>query len=314
MNDLINENGLLHFLLEHIKRDNTLLLAIRNECFNIYYRGGNLLKVSRNSNSTCNFFFDRSYNKTGIYLPDLPTTIKKPDDVQAWIMAFPYLKVIMDSYFADHNKPEKEFQQLIARENNFSSISNETEYFITDIEFSDSDLSARFDMLAVKWPASGRKDGNKYQVALIEVKYGDNALAGNAGIVKHLKDFDLFVSDTNRYKLLLDTIRSQFTQLDQLGLLRYNHPAKGTKLKLNIELIPEVVFVFANHNPRSTKLLNILGDPWVKQFTESAKFNLKFFVSSFVGYAFHTHCMYPLTDFLQLLQKQAELGKGRIYY
>ncbi|OHB78940.1 MAG: hypothetical protein A2Z25_21430 [Planctomycetes bacterium RBG_16_55_9] len=62
-----------------------------------------------------------------------------------WIESFPCLKEIMDFYFSEHPKPEREFQQLIARENNDSTISNESEYFISDVEVADSDYVSRFD-------------------------------------------------------------------------------------------------------------------------------------------------------------------------
>jgi hypothetical protein len=39
--------GCLAPLLERVKRDDTLHLAIRNEYINLFYRGGSLLKVSR---------------------------------------------------------------------------------------------------------------------------------------------------------------------------------------------------------------------------------------------------------------------------
>jgi hypothetical protein len=54
---------------------------------------------------------------------------------------------------------------------NLSSISNETEYFISDIELADPSIGARFDMLAVRWLASDRKDGNHCKAVLIEMKY-----------------------------------------------------------------------------------------------------------------------------------------------
>ena len=57
----------------------------------------------------------------------------------------------MDYHFSVKWKLEREFQQLVARENNRSAISNQTEYFITDIELADE--QSRFDMLALKWRA-----------------------------------------------------------------------------------------------------------------------------------------------------------------
>jgi hypothetical protein len=75
---------------------------------------------------------------------------------------------------------------LIARENNNSAISNESEYFVLDIEVNEP--NARFDIMAIRWLAAQRKNGSNCKAALIEMKYGDSALTGSAGLLKHLKD------------------------------------------------------------------------------------------------------------------------------
>lgn len=205
----------------------------------------------------------------------------------------------MDLYFSHRSKPEREFQQLIARENNCSTTSNESEYFISDIEFADSDLGARFDMLAIHWPAKDRKNGNKCRAALIEMKYGDNALGGAAGLHKHLQDIDKFISGVH-YESLLKTMDAQFEQLDSLKLLRFNHCSNNTKVKLDTKAKPEAIFLLANHNPRSPKLKAILTDPEIVAYGQSQLFDLKFFVASFAGYGLHAKCMRSLTEIQQL--------------
>ncbi|MFA5439498.1 hypothetical protein [Dehalococcoides sp.] len=300
MSDLKNETGLLHPLLEWVKQDNTLMLFIRNGYVNIYYRGGNLLRLTHKTNGGYNSFFDPRYNKSQIPLPKLPTTLRNLKDVAAWLAGFPTLKQIMDISFSIHNKPEREFQQLIARENNCSPISGETEYFITDIEFSDSSIGARFDLLAIRWLAAERKNGRNCKAALIEMKYGDNALSGAAGLFKHIQDINVFLSDVNRYKSLLQTMETQFEQLDDLGLLQFEHPTNGFKVTVGSECKPEVIFVLANHNPRSSKLRAILDDSRIKEYEQSMHFDLKFFVANFAGYGFHSACMLPLSGIRQL--------------
>ena len=52
---------------------------------------------------------------------------------------------------------EREFQQLVERENNRSSISGETEYFITDIELADSINGTRFDISSNKMACIWKK-------------------------------------------------------------------------------------------------------------------------------------------------------------
>jgi hypothetical protein len=300
MNDLTQPDGLLNPILVRVKQDQTLMLAIREDNINIYYRGGNLLQLHQN-NGSYRAFFDDQYNKSGHTSLGLPATINSQDDARNWVSAFPAYKTIMDEFFYNHNKPEREFQQLVARENNHSTISNESEYFVSDIEFADASLNARFDMLAIRWSAAHRQNGSQSRAVLIEMKYGDGALGGSAGLLKHLQDIDALIQDAKRYADLLQMMESQFNQLDQLGLIKFNRSTNGTKVKLDANQKPEVVFILANHNPRSTKLKTILSAPEIEGYEKSLHFDLKFFVASFAGYGMHTQCMLPLAEFRKLL-------------
>jgi hypothetical protein len=313
LNDL--KEGLLKPILMQVKQDDTLMLALREDYINIYYRGGNLLRISANDTNdtgrTYRAFFDPEYDKTREHLPDLSgiELLGKPLDAQAWVEAFPALKQAMDFHFSESNKPEREFQQLVARENNRSPISNESEYFVTDIEFADSDIGARFDMLAVRWPASARKDGSNCRATLIEMKYGDNALDGSSGLVKHLRDIESLLKDGARRRSLLGMIAAQFSQLDELDLLRFNRSVNGTKIVLDAAGIPEVVFLLANHNPRSSKLERILKTPEMDKYAQSRLFDLRFFVASFAGYGMHSDCMLTLQEFRTLIGSATGAGK-----
>jgi hypothetical protein len=305
LNDLKSTNGLLHPILEHVRQDDTLMLAMRNQYINIYYRGGNLLKVKEQGNGSYGTFFDRQYNKSGKTIPDLPATIKSQNDARTRVAAFPYLKEIMDLHFSNNSKPEREYQQLVARENNCSTISNQSEYFISDIEFADSGLGVRFDMLAIRWLASQRKHGSKCRVALIEMKYGDGALDGSSGLLKHLQDIDALISNNEKYESLLKTMEWQFNQLDELGMLNFKQCRNGTRVKLVANDKPEVIFVLANHNPRSTKLTSILDKPEVVAYGQTQRFDLRFLVSCFAGYGLHSDCMLTLPQFRKKLKSSS---------
>jgi len=307
MNDLLNQDGLLHPILERLNQDHTLMLSIREDYINIYYRGGNILRVKEQRNGFYSAFFDNEYNKSGEGSPSLPGTIENSNSAKTWIASFQALKEIMDIYFSKNGKPEREFQQLVARENNFSTISNQSEYFVSDIEFADSNLGARFDILALRWLASQRKNTSNCRPALIEMKYGDDALSGNAGMLKHLQDIDALISNSGKYKALLEMMETQFNQLDELGLMTFNRVANWKKIKLDASKKPEVVFVLANHNPRSSKLRTILRDPEIEAYDRSPNFDLRFYVASFAGYALHADCMVTLAQFRKLLRnKNAE--------
>lgn len=301
MDDLKNADGLLHPILERVKRDHTLLLSIRGNYVNIYYRGGNILRVEKSSDRYI-AFFDDQYNKNAESALDLPRHVDSRDDALKWVESFQSLKLMMDFYFSTICKSEREFQQLVVRENNDSPISNESEYFIADIECSDSDLKAKFDMLAIKWLANERKNGSNCKAALVEMKYGDGALDGKSGIMKHIQDMAALIEDKTRYGELLSTMETKFDQLDRLELLRFNHCTNGTKVRLDANAAPDVIFILANHNPRSTKLKKLLLDHAGQIESLSRNFELKFFVSSFAGYGLHSKCLLGLNDFKELLK------------
>lgn len=301
MQDFLQEDGTLHSVLERVKKDHTLMFAIRENYVNIYYRGGDILRITEKTHGSYRAEFNDEYDKCDYGLPDSPSLIKAREDAEKWIISFPYRKTVMDEYFSTHEKTEREFQQLIARENNQSVISNESEYFITDIEFADNELKARFDMTSICWPASRRKTGNNCRAALIEMKYGDAAIKGTSGLIKHLEDMTALISDKDRYSQLLNMMENQFNQLDQLGLLNFNKGTSEAKVKLDPTEKPEVIFMLANHNPRSSKLKDILDDPEMVNYEGSSLFDLRFFVASYSGYGMHVRNMLPLSEFRRLL-------------
>jgi hypothetical protein len=97
-------------------------------------------------------------------------------------------------------------------------------------------------------------------------------------------------------------IKTQFSQLDELKLLNFKHSGNETKININVNDKPEVIFILANHNPRSTKLRSILGDPKIIAYGEQNQlFDLRFFVSKFSGYGLHSDCMLTLAQFQELL-------------
>lgn len=66
-----------------------------------------------------------------------------------------------------------------------------TDYFIVDIEYTNSQFpELRADMLALWWPRTveARKmdSGFKPKLTMIEFKWGDGALKGDAGVVNHV--------------------------------------------------------------------------------------------------------------------------------
>jgi len=299
------EGGMLNPLLERVKDDSTLCLEIREKYINIYYRGGNIMRIRENNGYVA--WFDKKYCSGNIskIIKDLPERLRVESDVRAWVMAFLFLKQIMDFWFNKHQKDEREFQQIILRENNGFSVGNSTDYFIIDIEY-DNHKGARFDLVAVEWESEGAirklKKGYKPKLSFIEVKYGDNALNGNAGILKHIEDFKNYLKSDTDLKMIRDEMITIFAQKRELGLI----PAlKGNKNVLK-EFSDEIDFIFllANHDPASRRLYDILNGIQKEYKDEALGFGLKFCASNFMGYGLYKQNVYSLTDFIERFKNQ----------
>ncbi len=303
--------GWLAALLARVKEDDTLMLALRGDYVNIYYRGGNLLKIAQNSGGNYLATFDAKYNKTGHDLPTFPFSIVSAQDTVELIRHIPALKYTMDSYFSRHRKPEREFQQLVARENNCSPISNETEYFIVDIEIAGALTKARFDMLGVRWLRNERKKQNSLVPVLIEMKYGIEALEGKSGLQEHLDDAHSISIES--WKSLFSDLEKQVNQLADLGLLEFNRSRPDERLELDSAATPELVFLLANYNPASTKLSRFLATLDVPTASAEGKINyeLLFSVASFAGYGLHRACMLSLAEFKALVEKLSAAARPK---
>ena len=277
MTDL-KAGGKLSPLLMRIKEDDTLLLAIRDNYVNIYYRGGSLFKVEvvsgpsvafPDSQSIYRVKFDTNYNKGYPSLPvNFPAHVSDAVQTVALVDAIPGLKFVMDRFFSLHGKSEREFQQLVARENNWSPIANETDYFIVDIEIAGMLANAKYDMLAVRWLSHERSRPRMLVPVLIEMKYGINALVGDLGLEKHLKDAYALKADEMSWGNLVRGLEVQIQQLDELELLKFNRSTRVERLEINKTDKPELIFLLANYNPASKKLVRFLEQ--VDKLSQSA--------------------------------------------
>ena len=62
MGDLVDSDGVLYPILARVKKDHTLMLAIRENFINIYYRGGNILNLKEHNKGFYQASFDDQYN------------------------------------------------------------------------------------------------------------------------------------------------------------------------------------------------------------------------------------------------------------
>jgi len=297
------KDGILKDIISRVKEDDTLDFQIRENEVHIYYRGGKILgmKSARGHYKTS---FDTNYCHKLRYeeqISNLPKTIYSEEDLSQWVDAFPILKQTMDLYFAKTEKTEREFQQLVARENNNTKIANSTDYFILDIEYTSKGQTdkGRFDMVALAWPAiASERKSNNADLAFIEMKYGKDALGGNASITKHIKDMNDFLADKANLNVIQAEMTMVFKQKRELGLIK--------SISHNINEItdisndkPDFILLIAGYTHRSEKLLVQL-----KEAPPMLNANLKIATANFMGYALYHNSIYDLNEFLAKFPNQ----------
>ena len=238
------KEGKLGGLIEMVKNDDELVLQIREDYFNVYYKGGNMLKVS----SENSFQFDYNYFKCEISL-DTQEQRKKRIDKRRSILEslkntrdyktfIDEMKKLMDKYWIWlYNEKHRSLHEKDTQHALCISNTESTDYTIIDLEFQVStrkdctyhyepsslprhpgiyvcEKSPRFDIIAVRNSAR--------RLSVIELKNGLDALVGKSGIGDHAdsfegsigknplaeltftKEMEKVVSDKKRLKLLSD--------------------------------------------------------------------------------------------------------------
>lgn len=239
-----DKEGKLGGLIEMVKNDDELVLQIREDYFNVYYKGGNMLKVS----SENSFQFDYNYFKCEISLDtqeqrkkridkrrSIIDSLKNTRDYKTFIAE---MKKLMDKYWIWlYNEKHRSLHEKDTQHALCISNTESTDYTIIDLEFQVSirkdctyhyepsslprhpgiyvcEKSPRFDIIAVR--------NSDRRLCVIELKNGLDALVGKSGIGDHAdsfegsigknplaeltftKEMEKVVSDKKRLKLLSD--------------------------------------------------------------------------------------------------------------
>ncbi len=298
------ESGLLKELLELVKNDYTLDLQIRANYINIYYRGGNILRVKADKVKRYRFEFDDKYlniNKLKHHHlkpdPNLKVDLDGYRDKGDWLKYFALAKQAMDLYLSTvKQSEERENQQLLVRENNYSTVANATDYFIVDIEYANR-ARGRFDLIAVEWLSdrSARKLHNSYKpkLVIIEMKYGHKAMTGKAGMIKHYNDFKKYFSNPDLAKSFKDEMIELFKQKRRLGLIPcLSENANKNKVEEFADGI-DFAFLLSNTDPDSTILQ--------REIQNLNNKDIKFFLSNFLGYGLFKPRLYEQPEFIKLI-------------
>jgi hypothetical protein len=160
-------------------------------------------------------------------------------DIKQFITAFPTILSEMDSWFAAHPKPERDFQHNLIKQNQQDPI-------VLDIEYAGWTADRRLfrlDMLAL------RKTTGGYQLMIVENKFGTGAIGGKAGLKKHYDDIAEILACQESRDDLIDSVISIAANKTELGLI--NASLSRGDIKGH-----EALFIFAEFNVKSRSIAN----------------------------------------------------------
>ena len=325
MEDL--KTGVLKDILDVVRQDQSLDFQIRNNRVHVYYRGGRILDLRPKSSSGYYACFDENYcvlNKhteedieKKVHLrcmPRLPNHIEAEGDARRYAESIGQLKAIMDAWFLTHPKIERTHQQLVIDQNNKLAASDKTDFFIIDIEYTGH--HSRFDMVAMSWPTDTPEETPR--LAFIEFKVGDNALRSSStktgvdtvkkipGLAKHLEDFTQFITPEN-YTSVKEEMIVVLKQKIELDVLCHNEKLRriGTPDKFS-EKEPQFIFLLANHNPKSTILLDEM-----QKMRDSKAFDLKVALVKYKRYSLLHKTMLKLADAKEEISRRLKCAETR---
>ncbi len=223
--------GELAFFLEKVKNNrDKLSLEIRNGYINIYYKGGNLLKITQKAKGY-SFHFDAKYckHKNNSQNFELLNRINS-NDIESYKAYFKLMIHEMDSWFEEHPKKERDYQHKL--------LVNNPE--IIDIEYQIA-RCMRLDMLLFM----------NEKLYIVENKYGIGAINGNAGLSKHYNDICNVLSNSKLLDEMLNSICCISKAKKALGLIDFEIQRDDIKSV-------EILFLLANYNIKSNSLSSAL--------------------------------------------------------
>lgn len=251
LSDTFMENllqGHLNPLLLKVKSDRDLVLDIRDNYLNIYFKGQSLLKLTENEIKAA---YDVGiHEKFAQNISELPDNLGNEGDVAMFVRKIPNIKDRITE--VTKSGSEVEFEQMLIRSNNYEPRLN-TEYFIVDRQYSGVGAKEQFDLLGLFWPRANRRKNRMVDLAMIEVKYGLNPDVSEI----HNQLSRYFTEIDNHFSDVCKDVHSIFMQKLKLGLFEDTSERLAAMHQFHIRdeiNNMKVVVALVDYNPHSEKL------------------------------------------------------------
>lgn len=214
--EIVNARGIKKELIDKfndsplrslVDQDKDLLVCIRNNEIGIYHLSDKvaMVGIGKNKELVCKV--------NDFYVSGKST--HKEHDYTAKEIVEKINAIKVNS--AKRITPEKNAQHTLVSKNNSN---HDSEWFCVDIEYRQSKkvqngvgdvFDGRFDIIAVS-------KKTPHRVAVVELKYNSYSISGSSGIVKHIKDFNVFSKNTASCDILMREIVHQLHDLNKIGV------------------------------------------------------------------------------------------------
>ncbi len=240
---LLEKNGEWDLLWKVILSDDTLCPLLRRDKIDIYYRGCMIFSLSEDGiiKNPCDF-----ENRLITY--DIPKAISAED----FLKYFPYMKQSADLWLGAEGIGihEREFSQMIFRENNSKKAGDLSDYFIVDMGHQYEKTGRISDLIGLVIESEKKKIVEPVcRLSIIEVKYLDRTFTGPGGIRPDIDDYVCLISNEAVLKEMKQDIEEMLEQSKHLGL----YPGllnKYDKIRVSDEK-PELLFVLISRDTKT---------------------------------------------------------------
>ncbi|MGL5313736.1 MAG: hypothetical protein ACRC92_10850 [Peptostreptococcaceae bacterium] len=294
------KEGALSKILKYVIADSTLQMELRKNGVNIYYRGGSLMKIKEIGANQYQAYFDKNYvtsSSSESVMVQCIDGINSMEATKKLIEVIPNIKQQMD-FWMSVKKPdggEREYQHIVAKENNSKNTGKYSDYFICDIEYKgdfEKDSSCKLDMIGVKWPIINdiRSSNCDLTLCIFSMKYGNKS---DKKIVDNVRDIHKFVFNKDKLEKLKKEMEETYMIKSDLKLL---YPYEKTQIKFSDKI--DIILILANQNPEDTSVIKELKDlqneEMYKELSKIAE--IKIANSYFMGYGLYDRAIVRIED------------------
>ena len=252
------KSGFLSGIIQKVRKDKDLDLQIREDYFDIYYKGNTLLRLKKVPQKKYRVRIDGKF-KSSLNIPDRLLDI---ETTEQFLSNIPALKENINK--KARSNLELEFEQELIRANNYEKEIN-SEYFIVDRQYVDA--QKRFDLTGFLWERDKRHNKKLIvPLCVMEIKY---SLKGGINKV-HEQISEYYKSIKKDTAEKAEEAKKVFGQKLELNLINHKRveALKTLSFSENIEDY-QFIIVLVDYNPNSRLLKDAINKlktlPFAKQ-------------------------------------------------